>query len=183
MTGSRPRCHLKPDSFDTHYLLGRTSFAQGDYALAAAMLEHAARLKPADFHSLVLAAKARRRLGDEPGATADIVRADRRIDMHLGAHPGDFRALCDKACCLVDLGKPQDAIALSERLLGHHDPMSYYLVCFFSRAGEARQALDTLEAAVDRGWSHAALLARDPDIDPLRQEPRFRRIERSLAAN
>ncbi len=175
--------HLRPDSFDTHYLLGRTSFAQGDYGLAAAMLEHAARLKPADFHSLVLAAKARRRLGDESRATADIVRADHRIDMHLGAHPGDFRALCDKACCLIDLGKPQDAFALSERLLGHHDPMSYYLVCFFSRAGEVRQALDTLEAAVDRGWSHAALLARDPDIDPLRREPRFRRIERTLAAH
>lgn len=175
--------HLRPDSFDTHYLLGRTSFAHGDYALAAAMLEHAARLKPADFHSLVLAAKARRRLGDGASAAADIVRAERRIDMHLSAHPGDFRALCDKACCLVDLGRSQDALALSERLLGHHDPMSYYLVCFFSRAGEVTQAIDILEAAVDRGWSHGAMLARDPDLDPLRREPRFRKIERVLTAH
>lgn len=175
--------NLRPNSFDTHYLLGRTSFAHGDHTLAAAMLEHAARLKPADFHSLVLAAKARRRLGDEARATADMVRAEQRIDVHLGAHPGDFRALCDKACCLVDLGNPQDAFALSERLLGHHDPMSYYLACFFSRAGEVRQAIETLEAAVDRGWSHGAMLARDPDLDPLRGEPRFRNIERVLAVN
>jgi hypothetical protein len=36
-------------------LLGRTCFAHGAFALAAAMLERAASLRSDDFHSLVMA--------------------------------------------------------------------------------------------------------------------------------
>ncbi len=170
----------RPDCSLTHYLLGRACFAEGDFALAAAMLEQAARLDQEDFHSLLLAAKARRRLGDPRRARANLARAKSRIELYLMAYPGDFRALCDQVSCLLEFGERDEALQQAEALLGHRDPMSYYLVCFLARAGEVTTALNLLERVVEEGWSHLPLLQRDPDIDPLRGEARYRRIEQSL---
>ncbi|NIA70857.1 tetratricopeptide repeat protein [Pelagibius litoralis] len=175
------RC--RPDCGLTHYLLGRACFAAGDFTLAATILEQAARLNPEDFHSLVLAAKARRRLDDPQGARADLVRALARIEQYLLADPDDFRALADKACCLVELGEKERAFELAETLFRHSDPMSYYVVCFLARAGETAQAIMLLEDVVEAGWSHEAVLKVDPDVDTLRGEMRFRRIEQSLQAH
>lgn len=169
-----------PTCGPTHYLLGRALFAEGQFLAAALMQEEAARLNPDDFHSLLLAAKARRRMGDEGGARADLVRADQRIDQHLLAYPDDFRALCDKACCLIELDRKDAALELSEPLFKHNDPMAYYLVCFLARADEVPQALVILDNIVQAGWSHAPVLRHDPDIDPLRREARFRRIEQRI---
>ena len=171
---------LKPDCGATHYLLGRALFAEGEFTLSALMQEQAARLNPEDFHSLLLASKARRRLGDDVGARADVMKATLRIDQHLLSYPDDFRALCDKACCLVELGQKDTALALAEPLFEHSDPMAYYLVCFLARAGEIPVALERLDEIVEAGWSHAPVLQHDPDIDPLRGETRFQRIARRL---
>lgn len=172
----------RPDCGSTHYLLGRALFAEGQFHSAAVMQEHAAQLNPDDFHSLLLAAKSRRRIGDERGAHADLVRAEQRIDQHLLAYHDDFRALCDKACCLIELGQKDVALDCSAPLLQHSDPMGYYLVCFLARAGEVPQAIEILEEVVEAGWSHTAVLNNDPDIDPLRGEVRFRRVEQRLQA-
>lgn len=174
--------HHRPDCSLTHYLLGRACFAEGDFTLAAAMLEQAARLDQEDFHSLLLAAKARRRLDDPRRARANLARAKMRIELYLLAYPGDFRALCDQVCCLLEFGERHEALEQAEGLCGHSDPMSYYLVCFLARAGEVTTALELLERVVEEGWSHLPLLRRDPDVDPLRGEVRYRRIEQTLEA-
>jgi tetratricopeptide (TPR) repeat protein len=166
----------RPDSPDTHYLLGRACLAEGDYRVAAAVQEHAARMRPDDFHSLILAAKARRRMGDEEGATADLARALPRIDLYLQARPNDFRALCDQACCLVELGRQDEAMAVYDALRGHHDPMAYYLVCVLGRSGQVDLAVDCLEDTIEAGWAHGPFLIHDPDLDGLRGERRFDRI-------
>lgn len=49
-------------------------------------------------------------------------------------------------------------------------------ICTYARAGHADRALDVLEQVVDLGWRHGAWLARDPDFERLRTEPRYRRI-------
>jgi hypothetical protein len=69
-----------------------------------------------------------------------------------------------------------------DRIRNHPDPISYHLACTMARAGETRQALDTLEAAVESGFRHKAFLDRDPDFDAVRQEPRFKAIARSAGA-
>jgi len=176
----RAAMRRQPHCAATHYLLGRALFAEGEFAMAAAMQEQAARLNPEDFHSLLLAAKARRRTGDERNARANLIRANQRIDQHLLAYPDDFRALCDKACCLIELGEKDTALNLMEPLFTHNDPMSYYLVCFLARADEIPLALRILDETVEAGWSHGPVLRHDPDIDPLRREMQFRRIEQRV---
>ena len=188
--GDRRRAHrsfgaairLRPDAADTHLLLGHAGFAWGDFALSAVMLERAARLQPDDFHSLALAAKARRGIGDLEGARADAARAKTRIDAHLLAYPDDFRALCGAARASLELGAKDDALALIEPLLRHEDPMHYYLASFLAQVGEAPPALERLEMIVDCGWRNPGLLRRDPELESLRREPRYRRLEQSLDA-
>jgi len=179
----RAAVRLDPRSSEVHYLLGRACFAELDAELAAPMLERAAMLRPDDYHSLMLAGKARQMRGEDSCARADFAQAAARIRPRLEARPEDYRALCGLSRCLVHLGRLDEAQALLDRVGDHSDPMNYHLACTFARAGETRRALDTLELVVDHGWNHRAWLDRDPDFDGLRQDRRFIRIAGSIAAN
>ncbi len=167
---------LNPHLSETHYLLGRTAFAKGDHRLSATMLERAAELRNDDFHSLLLAAKARRALGDEIGCRADVARASHRIDLHLAMYPDDRRALCDKICCMVELGAAPAGVDAALHVVHEANSSHYYLVGALTRAGVVDAALDCLATVMDAGWDHHAWLAHDRDVDPLRREPRFRRL-------
>lgn len=172
---------LNPDLGDTHYLIGRACFAELNVALAAPMFERAAALRPDDFHSLVLAGKARQIVGDEAQARRDFARALARAGPQLAADPDDHRALCGVTRCLVHLDREEEAFDVIERMPGLRDPFDYHLACTFARAGADERALDTLEQAIDGGWKHPAWLARDPDFDRLRGQARFQRLARSIA--
>ena len=171
---------LEPGSFGAHYLFGRACFSEGRFDLAAAVLERAGQIHGEDFHAWLLAAKARRSLGDEARARSAHRKALRRVEAYLEDEPDDLRAICDKACCLVGLGQIEQALAWAAPHGELSDPMIYYLACAFARAGEIRPALDCLERVVETGWSHPGWLRSDPDLDSLRKELRFQRIERSL---
>ena len=178
----RVAVRLDPRSSDVHYLLGRACFAELDIALAGPMLERAAALRADDYHSLMLAGKARQMSGDEEQARTDFARAAVRIRPRLDSDPDDFRAICGLSRCLVHLGRLDEAYELLERVRDHSDPMNYHLACTFARAGETQRALDTLELVVEQGWNHRAWLDRDPDFDGLRGDRRFIRIAESIAA-
>lgn len=171
---------LEPSAFGPHYLFGRACFSEGRFELAAAVLERAGQIHSEDFHAWLLAAKARRSLGDEARALAAHRKALSRVEAYLESEPDDLRAICDKACCLVELGQVDQAMAWAEPHGELSDPMVYYLACAFARAGEVRPALDCLERIVETGWSHPGWLRSDPDLDSLRNELRFQRIERAL---
>jgi hypothetical protein len=145
------------------------------------MLERAAALRGDDYHSLMLAGKARQMIGDDGRARTNFAHAAARIGPRLEACPDDFRALCGLARCLVHLERFVEASALMDRVNGHSDPMNYHLACTFARAGETRRALDILEEVIDHGWRHGAWLSRDPDFDGVRQDGRFRRIARTIS--
>jgi DNA-binding winged helix-turn-helix (wHTH) protein/Tfp pilus assembly protein PilF len=170
-----------PGSNETHYLLGRACFAEFNVALAAPMFERAAALRPDDYHSLILAGKARQMIGEAPRAHADFSQALTRVRARLAADPSDYRGWCGLARCLVHLGEDEQAYELVDRMRGN-DPMDYYLACTLARAGDGERALDTLEQVIDQGWNHSAWLDRDPDFDRLRQHGRFRRIAGAIGA-
>ncbi|MGI9413248.1 MAG: winged helix-turn-helix domain-containing protein [Hyphomicrobiales bacterium] len=170
----------QPNGFSPHYLLGRAMYAAGDMATAAALLDRAAQVKPQDFHALVIASAAYRGSGDCASATRASRAALARIDAHLQANPGDMRALCGKACCLVELGDAERALETVRDASPADDPLQYYLVDSLARAGEIDGALDALERVIEGGWAHADWLQADPDIANLRREPRFKRMQRAL---
>lgn len=171
---------LDPQSFEAHYLFGRAAFAEGDLATAAPLLAQAGRIAQGDFHMLYLSAKAYRGLGDNVSAQRLCKQALAGAEAYLSYDPIDLRATCDRICCLVELGDIERAQTLAEAVVDTDDPMAYYLACSLARAGETGWALDCLEAVVDGGWRHAGWLRFDPDLDHLRQDRRFRKIQRYL---
>jgi tetratricopeptide (TPR) repeat protein len=179
----RVAIRLAPRSSEIHYLLGRSCLAAGEYTLAAAMLERAASLSAEDFHSPVIAGKARLKSGDAAGAHADFVNALRRSELYLQAYPDSYRAARCKAQCLWHLGHHADAMALVDGMREHPDPMPYYTASFLALAGEKDAALALLPMAIEGGWRHGAFLARDPDFDAMRSESGFRQIARSVGVD
>jgi tetratricopeptide (TPR) repeat protein len=88
------------------------------------------------------------------------------------------------------LGKNAEAVRYFDRALktfdaraarGADDPFTrYYLACAYALKGDTERALDSLErVAKALPALTASRVRRDPDLDPLRGEPRFEAIARS----
>ena len=56
----------------------------------------------------------------------------------------------------------------------------YYLSCAYSLNGDKRRALDSLNKAVQRGFSNVQELERNPQLDAIRGEAGFKKIVESL---
>lgn len=175
-TGFQQSLNLAPRDGETHYLLGLSGVIQGDMRSAALIFEHAAKLKPGDFRSLLIAGKLRLALGESDRAARDFAAALPALEQRLLADPQDVRALRGKARCLWHVGRSDEAYELMVLASRDPDPLNYQLACTMACAGETDRALDVLEEAVDLGWRHRAWLDRDPDLDILRDHPRFGRI-------
>ena len=62
------------------------------------------------------------------------------------------------------------------------DPVVHYnLACSLSLLGDRDAALGTLEKAVTLGYADLAHLDKDPDLEALRQDPRFGELRRRLS--
>ncbi|MCZ6794534.1 MAG: hypothetical protein O7J95_13070 [Planctomycetota bacterium] len=52
----------------------------------------------------------------------------------------------------------------------------YNLACAYSLGGEAREALEALEASIKAGFHDAEHMENDPDLEPIRGLPRFQEV-------
>lgn len=57
---------------------------------------------------------------------------------------------------------------------------AYNIACAYSLLGEKSNALEWLEKAVETGWNKAEHMERDPDLEALRGEERYRKIMESI---
>ncbi len=46
----------------------------------------------------------------------------------------------------------------------------------YSRLGKNEEAIDSLERAVKYGFGHREWFEQDPDLNPIRDEPRFQAL-------
>ena len=81
------------------------------------------------------------------------------------------------------IGQRQKALELRSQLVRadqreHIDP--YFFAIVDTGLGEKERALDDLEHAKSEGSGEAPLLRVDPALDPLRQEPRFQALLRTI---
>ena len=143
---------------------------QGRFEEAAGSYRSASAVRPEDFQTLTLLAKALRCLGKESEARSVHERELALADHRLELQPNDSRALSSRAIALVELGRIEAGIEAADtaRTVGEPDAMLYYPACAYSRAGAVQRALDCMEEAVAAGWAHRDWLERDRDLDPLR---------------
>ena len=96
----------------------------------------------------------------------------------LRVNPNDPFTMMDLAWVHAMLDQHDDAGELMEKArdLAPDDPYTHYLDALVSlRGGNEDDALASLEIAVDKGYSRQ-MLAADPQLAPLKDNPRFTAI-------
>lgn len=73
------------------------------------------------------------------------------------------------------------ALDLATRIFPERPIAWYDLACARAQAGSRRAAVDAFAEAVERGFAYPELAGRDPDLDPLRDDPRFSELVDGLS--
>jgi serine/threonine protein kinase/tetratricopeptide (TPR) repeat protein len=173
---------LNANLFDPWYLYGRMRFLQNRPQDALPLLHKASQVQPDDYQGLAIASMAEIKLGQTQAARTSSEEGLRRIERRLLIDPNDARALYLGAILMMRAGgdrvrgeelmrrslavDPDDAIAL------------YTGACFYSLAGDTDRAVALLEkaAASGRRGFFADWMGHDPDLDPVRHDPRFQSL-------
>jgi adenylate cyclase len=170
---------LDPSLWKAYYNYARASYHQGEMRQALGLFEKAANINASDYQSPLLAAPIYKRLGDmetsEKAAREGVARAER----FLTDHPDNHRAFYLGAGALLDLGERDRAIEWAQKALAidPSDPsIRYNMGCFYAKAGEIDQAFEYLQDSItSKSW-----IEHDPDLDPIREDPRYQKLLESL---
>lgn len=175
---------LDPTLFEAYYFFARACWAQGKLEQAAQYFLEANRVRPEDFQSLILLSNVYDGLGHRENQVAAARRALDIIMRHLQLYPHDVRARYMGAGALVVVGERERGREwLEETLASTDDPGAFYNVaCSFVHLGEYERALDCLDRAVAAGFAHREWMENDPDLAPLKGNPRFTALLASLSA-
>lgn len=80
---------------------------------------------------------------------------------------------------MMSEGQYKDSIAIHERLVKldpDNSTAHYNIACAHAKLGEINKALLSLEQAINLGFIRADLLRSDPDLDPIRNDERFKAL-------
>ena len=147
-----------------------------DYSGALDDLEEALKSNPSSFYALENKANV---LAERLGKNDEAVRV---IDRIVELFPGHPSARPSRGVLLARLGRRDAALADARESLRHSpSPHTLYQVAgiyaLTSRQapGDRKQALLLLETALTLGFGQKHI-ANDPDLDPVRDDPEFRRV-------
>ena len=179
----RKAIELNPRLFEAYYFYGRSVFAEGDLERAAELFLKAADLSPEDYQVPALLAVVYRGLEQPEKVIASSQRLLELTKNHLQRNSNDVRATYFRAGALAELGRREEAIEWANRALEMEpdDPaVLYNVACIYVTVGELDEAMGLLERSVEIGFSHLGWIENDPDLDPLRDQPRFKALLEKL---
>jgi tetratricopeptide (TPR) repeat protein len=174
---------LDPRLWQAAFYVARVYMTRGDREAAVRCYLEAADIQPDDYQSLCLAASLLEAMGREEQLLAVCRRARRVLEGHLRLHPEDPRAYYLGSRIQHLLGHPETALEWAETAvaLGPSDgAVRYNVACFYLSIGRLDEALDLLETNIATGWGFGRWLEQDPDLDPVRDHPRFRALLRKF---
>ena len=174
-THLRRAIELDPHVYEPHYIFGRVCFMQGRTFEAAEHFQEACALVPEAYDSWYLLGMCYRRLGDQPRARHASFECFEAMKRWVKFHPDDTRAWTMGASVLAEMGEPDRASAWVARALAIDKDeaiIQYNAACVFVALGRPDEAIASLEAAA-RGGISSGWIKNDPDLDPLRGDPRF----------
>ena len=171
---------LDPNSFETHYLYARASFAQGNLERAASLFERAVEINPDDYQSPCLLIQIYRSLGRPEDAKEAARLGVKLAERELAFHPEDPRPAHLGIAALLEIGEKDRAREWMARTLAidPDDPLTQYnLACGYATLGDIDAAFDLLERSLPRaGPEIRQWIKHDSTFDPLRSLPRYQKI-------
>lgn len=170
---------LNPTLFETRYHMAQWCLTSGRIPEAVDHFTKASELAPEDYQSPVLLGGMLRSLGRDAEAQQAFRQGLAVAREHLEAHPDDARAWYLGAGALVALGKVDEGIRWCEEALGldaKNPLLLLNLASVYSIAGRIDEGVSMVEAAVENGFTYKPAYENDPDLDALRDHPRFQAL-------
>ena len=169
---------LDPFLFQARYFHGRACFQDGRLEEAAAEFQMAAEIRE-DYQAAFLAAQSSEALGRREEARTRLTEALQVVEKHMELNPDDPRAATMRAVSLCRLGRPDEGLRWAEKAL-EIDPddagVLYNVACLYSLEGKVDDAIRCLEETFERGFQNKDWFENDPDLNPLRGNPRFQSL-------
>jgi TolB-like protein/Flp pilus assembly protein TadD len=170
VSAARRAVTLDPLNFHVHRQAGIAFLLARQYPDAIAAFRTAISLQPDWVRNYALLGQPQLLLGDYEAARAscEVARADGMGQTCL-------------AVVFRKLGRQADAeVMLQQARSSLGDEGAYEFARVYAQSGDIPKALQSLETAMRLRDSGLSELKAEPDFDPLRKEPRFQAIERSL---
>jgi adenylate cyclase len=171
---------LDPNSYDALYSYARHSMTQGKSERAAELFVRGLEVQPDDAQCPLLAAGIFNMLGRTEEAEKYAHIGLQHAEEALRKHPESSRPAQLGACVLATLGKKDQAREWLARALAidpDDNAARYNAACCLVQLGDFERALDLLEIwAKQRGSEGKRWMLIDPDIDPIRDHPRYKAI-------
>jgi TolB-like protein/Flp pilus assembly protein TadD len=169
---------LEPNQFAACYFYARACYQQGKLERAARLFERACQVRE-NHDARYFAAQTYTALGMTEQAEAAYRRALPVVEKHVELNPDDARALTIGAVALSRLGEHEAGLEWAARALAV-DPtdagICYNVACLYAVEGEIDKAIDCLEDAARAGFAHRDWIENDPDLDSVRDDPRFQAL-------
>jgi Flp pilus assembly protein TadD len=173
---------IDPRLYEARYFYARTCFQEGKLEEAARLFREASEVRE-DYKSSFFMAQSLAALGRDHEAAAGYRRAFEVAARHVELNPDDAHAYSMGAVALCRTGDKDRGLEWAERAL-NLDPddagIAYNVACLFSLEGETERAFVSLQQAVDGGFVRKDWFEKDPDLDPLRDDARFKELMAAL---
>lgn len=178
---------LDPDSFEANKEAGRLRFRQGNIKEALAHFSKAASLMDDDYHDTGMLITCYQALGDPEGVRRAAEMTKERAEKAVAQDASNGAALGYGAVSLAVLGDPVRAREWIDRALmidPENNTMRYNLACSLATyLKDTNAALELLGPYFERvSVSELKHCAADPDMDPLRGDPRFQQMAAAASA-
>ena len=173
---------LDSDSWEVNREAGRLLFRQGRINDAIPYFEKAAALMDSDWHNPFMLITCYREAGDfERRKRAAQLVVD-RAEKAIARDPSNATVLAGGVAALAALGEAQRAKEWIDRALlldPDNNIMRYNIACALTTdLGDRNRALEVLEPyfRTTLGVTHIRHAEADPDLDTLREDPRFKQM-------
>jgi adenylate cyclase len=169
---------LDPDSYEANLAYAKASVVKGALENAAFHFQRALEIRPEDYIAPIILGQVLRSLGRLDEEAKYVLVGLDRAEEALRREPEEARPAHMGACALLSLGRADEARDWMTRAIAI-DPedsmLRYNCACMAAQLGDVDEALAHLEKFVPyAGQEHKAWIAQDPDMDSLRDHPRFK---------
>jgi serine/threonine protein kinase/tetratricopeptide (TPR) repeat protein len=166
---------LDPLSLDTNTYLGMSLYYTRHYDAAILQLQKTLELEPNFWFARAYLGRSNEKLGRLPEAIAELQKAEQLSGGLADARSGLGVAYAAKG----DKSKARDILEELKVQTKLYVP-PYSMAALYANLGDKDRALESLQKAYEEGSIYAAFMGVDPELDPLRSDPRFSELLRKM---